>query len=701
MDMKKHILNVIRKYMLLLLLPLMMAACEKVTNVTGGINEDYEPVGVTVGLSVSGYKNQERTRASQILPGDMGNEENAIHNITVFQFDGNGDDTNPLVVLRYINSGLDALVLGLMQPKSDPDKDQFLYFVANTGDQLQNFTGVYGDLKQKLISVNDAGIADGTMVMTASLVTTINALQPIQISFNRKLAKINVTCSIADGVNFIPARVQLRNVPKALALGSISSIYPMGDANNFQNYLSVADNIMGGYTWYMPENLRGIGTATDHRYKTASTAPSGQGDYCTYIELSGLYQESGTSKLVSYKVYLGGNNTNDYNVEANRIYNVNLSVKGVNEVDSRLTVVTLPEAETPANCYMILPGTTMVIDMLKPPGTAVPASGVDYATRVGSASAGTNNIKSIGIVWQTEDTPDGLIQDLTFLEATGQAMFKATPGNTGNLLLAAYSEPEQQGTILWSWHVWVTDYDPGIGDAIGDVPGGKVHSISADGAVWMDRDLGALTATPGKGTTLGYAYQWGRKDPFPMSSNISASVLRPLYDAKGKYLRSGVAVEERNSAGQLIVGQSISEPWVFYTNTVTNHSTGSGYWWGGSSINIYLWSDGVKTMYDPCPAGWRLPTGTIVGKMKGNTMQSWSGTDYGAYYRGTSWYQYYGYLLYNTGTIGQTGQTGVYWSSAVRKMYQLDQYHTNIDGGGIRDCDYGFIGRCIKDTTGS
>ena len=78
MDMKKHILNVIRKYMLLLLLPLMMAACEKVTNVTGGINEDYEPVGVTVGLSVSGYKNQERTRASQILPGDMGNEENAI-----------------------------------------------------------------------------------------------------------------------------------------------------------------------------------------------------------------------------------------------------------------------------------------------------------------------------------------------------------------------------------------------------------------------------------------------------------------------------------------------------------------------------------------------------------------------------------------------------------------------------------------------
>lgn len=62
---------------------------------------------------------------------------------------------------------------------------------------------------------------------------------------------------------------------------------------------------------------------------------------------------------------------------------------------------------------MALPGTTMVIDMLTSPGEAVSASGVDYATRVGSVSAGIN-IKSIGIVWQTEDTPDGLIQDLTF-----------------------------------------------------------------------------------------------------------------------------------------------------------------------------------------------------------------------------------------------------------------------------------------------
>lgn len=697
--MKKSISSVIGKYMLALLLSIMMVACEKVTNATGIIDEEYEQVAVAVGMSVSGYNNQEHTRAGQTLPGDMGDEENAIHNITVFQFDGKGDDADPLIVLRYINSGLDALKLGLMQPKSDPDKDQYLYFVANAGDQLQDFTGTYGDLKQQLISANEAGIADGTMVMTASRLTKIDALQPIQITFNRKLAKINVTYSIAGGVAFTPARLQLRNAPKSFALVNASPTYPLGNADNFQNYLSVVDNIAEGYTWYIPENLRGTGGANDPKNKTASTAPTGQGDYCTYIELSGLYQENGTSKLVSYKVYLGGNNTDDYNVETNRIYNVSLTVKGVSEADSRLTVVDLPEAEKPANCYMVSPGTTVVIDMLKSPGEAVPVSGVDYATRMGSASTGTNNIKSVGIVWQTEKTPDGLIQDLTLLETTGQAMFKVTPGSSGNLLLAAYSEPKQQGTILWSWHIWVTDYDPGTGNTIGDVPGGKVHNISADGAVWMDRDLGALTATPGQGTTLGYAYQWGRKDPFPMSSNISTSVLRHLYDAKGDYLRSGVAVEERNSSGQLIVDQSISEPWIFYTNTVTTHN-GRGYWWGGGSGDISLWIDNVKTMFDPCPAGWRLPTDAVVGKMAGYTMQNWNGTNFGSYYQGTSWYQYYGYLSYNAGSIGEPGKTGVYWSSKIHKMYQLLQDHNRISHES-RDCDNGFIGRCIKDTTGS
>lgn len=693
MTMENYLIDLIRKYILPGLLFLVVTSCGEETDISGGMAENYRPIDISVKMKVAEYQKREVTKSVETpLPGDMGNAENTISNVTVFQFDGEGNDTDPLVVLRYVDTGFNNLQLGLMQPKSDPNKKQFIYFIANAGEQLQDFTGTYGDLKQKLISANDAGISDGIIVMTTSLVTMVKATQDISVKFSRRMAKINVTCFIAAGVKFTPSRLQLRNVPKSFPVVSSSTLVPTASADNFQNYLSVTDNILSGYTWYMPENRRGTGSANDPKNKTASTAPAGQSDYCTYVELSGLYQENGTSKLVSYRVYLGGDNTKDYNVDDNRIYSVHLSVTGVNEIDQRLTVETLPAAKTPANCYMVSPGATVVIDMLKSPGDAVSASGVDYATRLGGSS--DQKIKSVGIVWQTADTPDGLIQDLSYL-GVGLTMFKASPSAAGNLLLAAYSEPEQQGTILWSWHIWVTDYDPGTGETTG-VSNGKVHDMTAtDGGIWMDRDLGALTATPGQATTLGYAYQWGRKDPFPMSNSVSTSVLRPLYDAKGEYLRSGVAVEERNSSSQLIVDKSISEPWIFYTNTITNHGSGYGYWWGGNSINVPLWSDGVKTMYDPCPAGWRLPTGTIAEKMSGSTMQNWSGTIYGAYYRGTSWYQYYGYLLYSTGAMGEVNNTGVYWTSNVRKMYQLNQTHTSL-GSGNRDCDYGFIGRCVK-----
>ena len=45
--------------------------------------------------------------------------------------------------------------------------------------------------------------------------------------------------------------------------------------------------------------------------------------------------------------------------------------------------------------------------------------------------------------------------------------------------------------------------------------------------------------------------------------------------------------------------------------------------------------------------------------------------------------------------MGEVNNTGVYWTSNVRKMYQLNQTHTSL-GSGNRDCDYGFIGRCVK-----
>lgn len=98
-------------------------------------------------------------------------------------------------------------------------------------------------------------------------------------------------------------------------------------------------------------------------------------------------------------------------------------------------------------------------------------------------------------------------------------------------------------------------------------------------------------------------------------------------------------------------------------------------------------------MYDPCPAGWRLPNGTIVGNMLGKTI-SFNATNYGAYYRSITWYQYSGYLAYASGSIGSPGTGIVCWSSTITKMYQ---FNTTYIGSGPRHSGYGFVGRCVKD----
>ena len=73
---------------------------------------------------------------------------------------------------------------------------------------------------------------------------------------------------------------------------------------------------------------------------------------------------------------------------------------------------------------------------------------------------------------------------------------------SGNAVIAVYSEPDCQGDILWSWHVWGTQGTP-ADEEYTNQAGAKF--------MVMDRELGA--STPGRYDDP-LLYQWGRKDPF-------------------------------------------------------------------------------------------------------------------------------------------------------------------------------------------
>ena len=139
----------------------------------------------------------------------------------------------------------------------------------------------------------------------------------------------------------------------------------------------------------------------------------------------------------------------------------------------------------------------------------------------------------------------------------------------------------------------------------------------------MDRNLGATSATPGDVGALGLLYQWGRKDPFLGSSSISSNT-----EAMSTITWPS-AVESNNSTGT--IDYATANPTTFITYNGKNHDW---YYTGDSSTDDTRWQSS-KTIYDPCPAGWRVPDGggsgvwaTAFGTSSGwTTASNWDSTN--------------------------------------------------------------------------
>ena len=107
------------------------------------------------------------------------------------------------------------------------------------------------------------------------------------------------------------------------------------------------------------------------------------------------------------------------------------------------------------------------------------------------------------LVWQTSKNLLGTVMldgDHISFVTTADAD-DATKINEGNALVAV---KDADDNTLWSWHLWLTDYNPEIDNV-----------TNTDGSVMMDRNLGAK----GVGSediyeAYGLFYQWGRKEPF-------------------------------------------------------------------------------------------------------------------------------------------------------------------------------------------
>lgn len=174
----------------------------------------------------------------------------------------------------------------------------------------------------------------------------------------------------------------------------------------------------------------------------------------------------------------------------------------------------------------------------------------------------------------------------------------------GNSVLAVYDKDDN---ILWSWHIWVVN---GVEDIC--------YKIQEDGEsavrdiVMMNMNLGALrsqwTGPEDVLDTYGLYYQWGRKDPSPGPPSYNYSIAS-LSTVKYYYMDQGVRDFVHRTITQFpTVQDAISHP----LDLIASANLGVTYSndWLYKSVD-YLWGGGAKsftkkTIYDPCPYGYRV-----------------------------------------------------------------------------------------------
>ena len=208
--------------------------------------------------------------------------------------------------------------------------------------------------------------------------------------------------------------------------------------------------------------------------------------------------------------------------------------------------------------------------------------------------------------------------------------------------------------------------------------------VEIDGVVWAPVNCGYHESD----YPWGKLYQWGRK----YGQGYTTS-----YDASAR-----IAVEGPVS---LSVGQSEYNEGYFYTNEANRSDwliRSEGKLW-----NLSTADSPVKSEYDPCPDGWRVPTSPEMRNLKSNH-STWTSDD-----KGQKGYWFSGSQTYSSsvprvflpaaGSLhgGHSGAydrgiEGEYWTSYHGSYPQEFRFTSSELVTPLYYCSYGFSVRCVK-----
>ena len=323
------------------------------------------------------------------------------------------------------------------------------------------------------------------------------------------------------------------------------------------------------------------------------------------------------------------------------------------------------------------------------------------------------NIDGAKIVWS--DEKDLVTSPTIVHDASGDGYLdfevKQADIKSGNAVVAV----TKGGVVVWSWHLWfapqsaltpipVTNYQGKTynftTETLGWKPKGevttynaprtvkvKVEQTIANGGAKQFTVINITQNNGGKKEGIYTLYQFGRKDAFPGMNETQ--------------LPQGSI--NKNAGNYMSITNGIQNPKNFYT-------------WGGSWTNnppvgytyYNLWSADntatdnndnavVKTVYDPCPVGFKMPasnafTGfTINGRTQStaaninaketNELQDKFSAAYGHNFytnsskNATIFFPASGFRDYGYGSLNDVGNHGFYWSAVPYDTYRIYILH--------------------------
>ena len=618
---------------------------------------------------------QAETRASipSNIPENETSEEKEVHNIWVFQYDAVTKEllikpryytiTDQIMLQDlpvYLKAGIPSFVYVVTNTGYDNWAND------DTDTSWQKFKNLEQLKKQTLptafplrsidkVSIPMVGASEEVEVTTGITVT---------VPVTRMYAKLKVKVEMLKAEMKLN-NVNVRQIPNICRIetfagdgnGEPMNAVPFPDGTTFSSIAFAASDLEKSEdkewaVFYVPENLQG------------EIENQGAPTNALVVDVTA---EIGGEKYL-YAAYPGGNSLNNFNIQRNQVYRMTLTItgeKGQNNPSSNCFVVK-PNGFLSFEPYYRVEtgGGYNFADYLSPhdENLKIASVGIIWQTKdcIGDNTNGT-------LVQLGENTGDIHQKIYVRTQKKGNALIGAY-NSKGDIIWSWHiwvtdHEPDNLGRAV-TYYTYDWDNN-GIYPEKPRIQGYAVMSCNLGALAENQKGIGTgLHRYPDEMTqAFGMLYQWGRKDPFPPLRNVVSEHhdyndehTDLHYDNSNQIEVHKTSGTDENKLFHSVIGSTltgavrhaIANPTVFITGTndvnrnesyVQQKSNyfNNGDWcpigesdnklWGGlepasegmkaytinqtNNVHIYDNYGTEKSIFDPCPTGWRVASGEL------------------------------------------------------------------------------------------